>query len=97
MEARMYGVRIIVDGEIADLKVFDALPGAQERFRLGWAQAYDGEFDSIAIFNVPEAQGVREAAEAIRSGDKQRIELIDIQESQAIMLSRLAKQIRIEI
>lgn len=93
----MYGVRIIIDGEIADIKVFEALPHAQARFRQGWAQAYDGEFDSIAVFNVLGVESVHDAAAAIKSGDKNLVELLDIQESKDILISRLAKQIRIEI
>jgi hypothetical protein len=97
MEARMYGVRIMVDGEIADLKIFEALADAQARFRQGWAQAYDGEFDSIAIFSVPETKNVRDADAAIRTGERGRIELLDMQESKDIIISKLSTQIRIEL
>jgi len=71
-EDRMFGVRVMIDGQVADLKMFETLPAAQERFQQGWAQAYDGYFDSIAIFNVLEATDVRDADVAIRNGDKSR-------------------------
>lgn len=93
----MYGVRIMIDGEIADLKIFEGLPHAQARFRQGRAQAYDGEFDSIALFRVLGAPDVREAAEAIRSGDRDHVELLDMQESREAMIAKVAKQIRIEL
>ncbi len=92
----MYGVRIIVDDKI-DIKIFETPSLAQERFRQGWAQAYDGEFDSIALFLVKNANDVRDAAEAIRFGEKERIELLDIQESRDKIFAKLTQKIRIEL
>ena len=91
----MYAVRIMVDGKIVDLKIFETLPDAQLRFRCGWAQAYDGDFDSIAIFRISDALNVRDAAVAVRSGDLARVELVDIQESREISISKL--DIRIDL
>ena len=91
----MFGVRIMSDGEEADLKIFVTLPAAKERFQQHWTHVYDGYFDSMAIFNVADTNDVREAASAIRNGDKDRIDLVDLQESRDITIARLAKKITI--
>jgi hypothetical protein len=97
MEAHMYGVRIMIDGQIADVRIFGTLSAAQERFEQGWAETYDGFFDNIAIFSVRDAKDVRDAASAIRNGMKDRIELVAIQESQDIAIARLAKKIEVNL
>lgn len=93
----MYGVRVMIDGQVADLRIFETLPAAKERFEQGWAQAYDGYFDSIAIFNVPEAKDVPDAASAIRNGEKDRIQLVAIEESQDLAIAKLAKKITVNL
>ncbi|MDP8993405.1 MAG: hypothetical protein M3N07_00230 [Pseudomonadota bacterium] len=93
----MYGVRVMIDGQVADLEIFEGLPAARERFEQGWSQAYEGYFDSIAIFDVPDATDVRDAAAAIRSGDDDRIILVDLRESFDTVIEKIAKKIEIEI
>lgn len=93
----MFGVRIMSDGEVAAVKMFETLSAAQELFRQGWAQTYDGYFDSIAIFDVVDTSDVREADAAIRNGDKDRIVLVELQESQDISIAKLAKKITITL
>ncbi len=93
----MYGVRIMIDGEVADLKIFGTLTAAQERFERGSMQAFEGHFDSIAIYDVPDAKDVRDAASAIRNVEKERIELVELQESQDIAISKLARKITVTL
>ncbi len=93
----MFGVRIMSDGEVVSLKIFKTLSAAKERFQQGRALAYDGYFDSIAIFNVADTNDVREAASAIRNGDKDRIGLVDLQESRGLTIAKLAKKITITL
>ncbi len=93
----MFGVRVMIDGQVADLKMFETLPAAQERFQQGWAQAYDGYFDSIAIFNVPDAKDVRDADSAIRNGDSGQIILVELRESFDTTIAKLAKKITIRL
>lgn len=93
----MFGVRIMSDGEETDLKIFETLSAAQQKFQQGWVQAYDGYTDSIAIFDVVDASDVREAASAIRNGDKDRVFLVDMQESLDLTIAKLAKKITITL
>lgn len=93
----MYGVRVMIDGQITDLKIFEGLPAARERYDQGWSLAYDGHFDSIAIFDVPDAADVRDADAAIRSGDEDRIILVELRESFDTVIEKIAKKIEIEI
>jgi hypothetical protein len=95
MEDRMFGVRIMSDGEVADVKMFETLSAARELFQKGWAQTYDGYFDSIAIFDVVDTSDVREAALAIRNGDKNQAFLVDMRESRDITIAKLAKKITV--
>lgn len=93
----MYGVRIMNDGQVVDLKIFESLPAARERYEQGWSQAYDGYFDSIAIFDVPDATDVRDAASAIRSGDGDRAILVELRESFDATIAKIAKKIEIKL
>ena len=93
----MYVVRIIVGGGISDFKVFDRLPHAKERFDAGWLQTEDGEFDSIAIFDVLNARDPADAVDAVKCGDKERIQLREFHESSDIRLKRLLPKLRIEL
>ena len=97
MEKRMFGVRIMSDGEVTDLMIFETLSAAEERFQQDWAHVYDGYFDSIAIFNVADTNDVREAASAIRNGDKDRIVRVDLQVSRELTIAKLAKKITIAL
>lgn len=91
----MFGVRIMSDGEVADLKMFETLSAAQELFWQRWEQTYDGYSDSIAIFDVVDTSDVREAASAIRNGEKDRLVLVDMQESLDLLIAKLAEKITI--
>ena len=93
----MYGVRVIIDGQVADLKIFDGLPAARERYEQGWSKAYEGYFDSIAIFDVPDARHARDADAAIRSGDEDRVILVELRDSFDNVIEKIAKKIEIEI
>lgn len=93
----MFGVRIMSDGEVAELKIFGILAAAKEQFQRCRDQICDGYFDSIAIFNVVDTNDVREAASAIRNGNKDRIVLVDLQESWDLKIAKLAKKITITL
>jgi hypothetical protein len=97
MEDRMFGVRIMSDGEVTVLKMFETLSAAQELFWQCWEQTYDGYSDSIAIFDVVDTSDVREAASTIRNGDKDRLVLVDMQESLHLIIAKLAKKIAITL
>lgn len=93
----MYGVRVMLDGQVASLKIFESLPSARERYEQGWSQAYEGYFDSIAIFQVPDATDVREADSAIRSGDGDRIVLVELRESFDTTIAKIAKKVEFKL
>lgn len=93
----MFVVRIIADADRSDFKVFDHLDGAQQRFDQGWLQTHEGEFDSIAIFEVSGATSPSDAVHAVKQGDKDRARLVNLHESSDIRLARLAPKIRIEL
>lgn len=90
-------VRIIADADRSDFKVFDSLGGAQQRFDEAWSQTQEGKFDSIAVYQVSDVAGPREAVEAVKLGDKDRARLLNLHESADIRLARLAPNIRIEL
>ena len=93
----MFVVRIVADADRLDFKVFDRLDGAQQRFDHGCQQTHEGEFDSIAIFEVSDATTPRDAVQAVKRGDKERVRLISLNESPEVRLARLAPKIRIEL
>lgn len=93
----MYVVRIIVNDDQSDFKVFDRLKSAKERFEAGWLQTEEGEFDSIAIFDVTDVNGPAEAVAAVKRGDKERVQLREFHESRDIRLAKLLPKMRIEL
>jgi hypothetical protein len=93
----MYVVRIIIDDDRSDFKVFERLENAKERFDAGWLQTEDGEFDSIAIFDVADVSGPAEAVAAVKRGDKQHVQLREFHESSDIRLKKLLPKLRIEL
>lgn len=92
----MFVVRIIVDGHPTDFKAFERLKDAKARFDLGWHQTDDGEFDSIAVFEIPGATGANEAVAAVRSGAK-TIQLLHLKEKRQTEIKRLADKLDFEI
>jgi hypothetical protein len=93
----MYVVRIIVDDDQSDFKVFDRLETAKERFDAGWLQTEDGEFNTIAIFDVTDVNGPAEAVAAVKRGDKERVQLREFHESSDIRLTKLLPKLRIDL
>jgi len=93
----MYVVRIMVDGSAIDHKAFSSLASARERFVRGWIQTHNGEFDSMAIFEVPGTDDVRKAVQAVKDGDKDMVRLIDLQESQDIWIAKIAPTLEIDL
>lgn len=62
----MFVVRVVAD-EKTDYKAFSQKSGAVSRFDQGWRQTDDGEFRSIAIFEVVDVEDPRVAVDAVKS------------------------------
>jgi hypothetical protein len=90
----MYGVRVMLDGQIISLEIFKSLPSARECYEQGRSHAYDGHFDSIAIFQVPDATDARDADSAIRSGD---LVPMEERESYDITIAKIAKKVEFKL
>lgn len=96
-EQPVFVVRIIADPERPDYRAFEGLLGARERFEQGWHQTNDGEFDSIAIFEVLDVTDPRAAIRAVEAGDQALVRLVDFRESRDIRIERLAKKLEFKL
>ena len=93
----MYVVRIIPDiGDGMDTKAFERLPDAMNRFQQGWAQTDEGEFRSIAVFDVPGVMDVRAACDAVRRADAS-IRLVEIKESYDAEIKKLLPKLDFDL
>jgi hypothetical protein len=89
----MYVVRIIPDIGEPDVKAFERLHDAQTRFYQGWEQADEGEFLSIAIFEVPDVKDTRAACEAVLRKNAS-LRLLELKEPFGKDMDRLASKVR---
>jgi len=73
----MFVVRIELYEEEPDHKAFMHQQDARNRFDHGRGQTYDNEFQSIAIFEVPDTDDPGKAVEAVKRGDPTEVRLVD--------------------
>ncbi len=91
-------VRIITEGqEKTDYKVFEHKSAAMERFHAGWLRTDDGEFESIAVFQVTGTRYALEAVEAVKSADQSKVTLLELKESRDKELSKWAKSMNLDL
>lgn len=87
-------VRIITEGqEKTDYKVFEHKNDAMERFDAGWLRTADGEFESIAVFQVTGTRSAPEAVQAVKSADQSRVTLLELKES----FEKWAKRVHLDL
>jgi hypothetical protein len=72
----MFVVRITVDAEKIDYKVFERRPDAEKRFRAASVRVWENEFESAGLYEA-RTENVADAVAAVKAGDKAIVSLID--------------------
>ena len=75
----MFVVRIVVNEEKTDFKVFVRRPDAEKRFNDASYHVRDGSLSSAAWFDV-RTDDLREAVEAVKQGNRDKISLLGLEE-----------------
>ena len=92
----MFVVRITVDDEKSDYKAFEGLQAANDRFKAAWLKTHDGEFRSVALYEVGNTSDVRAAIDAVKS-KASSIRLLDLKEPESIEFAKFASKINLDL
>ena len=73
----MYVVRLILPDGKVDFKAFERRPDAVKRFEVGSYMVWGDDLKSAALFEVPDASNARTAVQAAKTGEADRIILLN--------------------
>jgi hypothetical protein len=76
----VFVVRLSVEGDLDDMKVYEKRVDAENRFWAGWFQIKDYPNASAGLYEVPEMTGAREAVALVKGKDP-RVILIETRSS----------------
>ena len=80
------------DAGEADYKVFATRKSASAHFRQELLEVFEGAFQRVAAYDVPEAKSEQDAINAVKDADLS-IRLLRVEESEAIRRERLIREI----
>lgn len=93
---KMFVVRVVEDKE-PDFKVFGELRKARSHWGRAALKVMDDELMSSALFDVPAASDPYDAVEAVKFGDKARVELLELEECPDTRRRKMIENLNLEI
>lgn len=92
----MFVVRIVVDEEKTDYKVFEGKPSAQQRFDAAASMAFRDEIEHVTLFEVAR-DNVREAVDAIKRGERNGVALVAQELNSTLRILKLADKLDLDL
>ena len=87
----MYVVRFDDAGE-PDFKAFTSLSGATSHFNKALMETYEGAYQDVALYEVPDETNAGAAVKAVRDADPS-IVLLKLEESESVRMDRFIREV----